>query len=85
MHYPCGIVQVLNSAEELKEVVASESLVESSLLIPDLDKGKQVTLLNQFKHNKEHLRVLPVSLDHLLSLAVVFDQFDDVGMVHGLN
>ena len=46
MHYACGIVQVLNSAEELEEIVASEALVESSLLIPDLDKGKQVALLN---------------------------------------
>jgi hypothetical protein len=85
MHYACSVVQVLNSAEKLEEVVTSEALVEPSLLVPDLNKGKQVALLNELEHDEEHLGVLPIRLDYLLPLAVVFDQFDDVWVVHRLN
>lgn len=85
MDDPRGIVKVLDSAQKLEEVVASEALAEAPLLVPDLDKGKQVALLNQLKHDKEHLGVLPVRPHHPFSLAVILDEFDDVGVVHGLN
>ena len=34
----CSVVQIFDGAKKLKEVVASESLIEPALLVPNLDE-----------------------------------------------
>lgn len=46
MNYSGSVVKILNGAQELQKVVSGESLVESTLLVFDLDEGEEIALFN---------------------------------------
>ena len=85
MHDSSRVVQILDGAEQLEEVVASKALVEAALFVLHLNEREEVTLLDKLEHDEEHLRSLAVRFDENLPLAVVFNEFDDVWVVHGLD
>ena len=74
-------MQVLNRVEHLREIVTRKLLRKASALILPLDEGKEVALLNEFKHDEEYLNALARLLDHGLSLTVVVDELNDVGVL----
>lgn len=78
-------MKVLNGTEQLEEIVSSETLIEPTLLILDLNERKEIPLLNKFKHNKEYLNRFSTWLYDYLTIAIVLHQFDYVRMVHCLN
>lgn len=78
-------MEVLHRVEKLNKVVPREPLVEAALLALDLDERKQVSLLNKFEHNEEHLNCPAWLFNHKLSVDVVIDQLYDVGVVHRLD
>lgn len=72
MNYSGSVMKILNGAQELQKVVSGESFVESTLLVFDLDEGEEIALLDELKHNKEHLYCLPARFDDDLALTIVF-------------
>jgi hypothetical protein len=85
MNNPSGLMQVFNGAQELQKVVPGKSLIETSFLIADLDKGEEVALFDELKHNEEHLDGLVVRLYHYLPVAVILNELYNVWMVHRLD
>ena len=71
-------MEVLDCVKHLREIVTRKLLRKAAALILPLDEGEEVSLLNEFKYDKEDLNALARFLDHCLSLTVVVDQLNDV-------
>lgn len=84
MHNACCIMQILNCAQELQEIVARKPLIKATFFIPDLNEGKEISLLNEFKDNEKHLDSFSTWFDNDLSLAIILKKFNNVGVVHCL-
>jgi hypothetical protein len=85
VHYARRIMQILNRAEELEEIVPSKALIEAALLVADLNEREEIALLHELQDDEKDLDSLPTGLNDYLSFAVVLDELYYIWVVHCLN
>lgn len=73
MHNTRYVMKVLNRTQKLQEVVARKSLIKTAFFIPNLDEGKEITLLYELKDDEKDLYRFSARFDDDLSLTIILD------------
>jgi hypothetical protein len=80
------IMQILDGTQQLFEIVTRKLFVEASTGILHFYIRKQITLLDKLQHDEIYLDCLSrIRLDDELTVAVVFNELDDIWMMKFLE
>lgn len=85
MHYSRILMNIFDCTQKLKKVKSGESLIEATLLVLDFNEWKEIALLNQLEDYKEDLNCFSAGFNNDLTIAIIFDKFYYVGMIHWLK